>query len=742
MIEPPIKLPDTDPGLGEPSVLDWFKSVLRGKPIPIPEPSQEAGPSLAPIEGLVPSGPSAPSAPFSWRALAAEIRPEHVRLPVALCLAFIAQFGLAQRIGSPVVEVGLYVAGALIVGWAFLAGDFQLESAAESRTDDLTVSFRPVWFAVGVGFSLLTLLASGHNTFRLSTVVFWSAAVVGVVGAFWEGRVDVVGLSARAWTWIRRPRLTIRLEPWHWAVIAVAGVSIVFRLIHLDQVPFEMWSDHAEKLRDVYDVLNGKLSIFFFRNTGREPMEFYLAALTARVFGTGLSFLTLKLVTAFAGLLTLPFIYLFGRELAGRRVALLATLMAGIGYWPNVISRLGLRFPFYALFAAPALYYLVKGLRTRRRNDLLLCAAAIGLGLNGYSPARVIPVVVAVGVGIFLLHRISAGQRGRALTLLLVMGMVGLVLVLPLLRVAVENPDAFLFRMLSRVGTVERPIPGSPLAVFLGNFVTALGIFGWDDGAIWIASVPHRPALDWLTAAFFHLGVVLMLLRYVRGRDWRDIFTLVSIPLLMLPSTLALAFPDENPALHRASGAYIPAYVLAAMAVVAAVDWARSTWANRRPALLSVYAGLAGLFIISAVINYRLVMVDFAKLNLQSAWNTAQAGEIVKGFAESIGTYDTAHMVPYPFWMDGRLVGINAGQPARDYSTPASQLPALQAESRAQLFLVHVQDEPDQALLEALFPDGRWTVAHSDRPGKDIAVFTVPARASEPLGGSQEEDGS
>jgi hypothetical protein len=731
----------TDP-TGEPSVLDWFKSILRGRPIPIPEVQPETVSSPRQIESGARLEPAEPEMPFSWRALVAEIQPAHVRLPVALCLAFIAQFGLAQRMGSIPVDIGLYVAAGLIIGWAFLAGDFRLEQPAESHADDLSVDFRPAWFVAGVGFSLLTLLTSSHNTFRTSTIIFWSAAVIGTVGAFWEGRADLRGLAARAWAWIRMPRWTIQLEPWHWALLAVAGISITFRFIHLDQVPFEMWSDHAEKLLDVYDVLNGKMSIFFFRNTGREPMEFYLAAFTTRVFGTGLSFLTLKLVTATAGLLTLPYIYLFGRELAGRRVALLATLMAGIGYWPNVISRLGLRFPFYALFAAPALYYLLKGLRTRRRNDLLLCGAAVGLGLNGYSPARVIPVVVAIGVAIFILHRASGGQRGRALTLLLVMGMVGLVFVLPLLRVAVENPDAFLFRMLSRVGTAERSLPGSPLSIFLGNFVTGLGIFGWNDGGIWIASVPNRPGLDWLTAAFFHLGVVLMLLRYVRQRDWRDLFTLVSIPLLMLPSTLALAFPDENPALHRASGSYIPAFVLAAMAVVATIDWAKSVWANRRSVLMSVYAGLIGLFLISAVINYRLVLIDFNKLNLQSAWNTAQAGEIVKGFAESIGSYETAHMVPYPFWMDGRLVGINAGQPAKDFSTPTSQLPDLQSDERAQLFLVHPQDGPDQALLEQLFPDGTWTIAHSDRPGKDIAVFTVPARVSEPLGGAQEGGGS
>jgi hypothetical protein len=722
-----------EPGFdgGEPSVLDWFMSLLGGHPLPIPELLEEDVEASTPQKRSIDVPPEAPQRELDWRGLLGEISPSHVRLPAALGLAFVAQFGLAQRVGSPQFEVGMYVVAAALFGWAALAGDLSLQSPQAASEDQLTVDFRPVWFGIGVAFSLLTVLTSSDDTLRTSTMIFWTLAVFAMVGAFWEGHVAWQGWLARGRAWVRRPFVQVSIRPWHWAIIGVALLSLVFRLIHLDQVPFEMWSDHAEKLLDVSDVLNGKYSIFFFRNTGREMIEFYLAAFTAKVFGTGISFITLKLVTAAAGLLTLPFIYLFGKEIGGSRVGLVATAVAGIGYWPNVISRLGLRFPFYALFAAPALYYLVRGLRTGRRNDLLICAAVVGIGLNGYSPARIIPVVVAVGVLIFLLHRASRGQRGQTLALLAVMGALGFVFVLPLFRVIVEQPDQVFFRMLSRMGTVERAYPASPVLIFLGNLVRGLGIFGWDDGQIWIASIPHRPALDWLTGAFFHLGVVLMVVRYIRQRDWRDAFTLASIPVLLLPSTLALAFPDENPALHRASGAYIPAFVLVGMAVVATIDWAKKLFAQRRSAMVGVYAGLGLLFVISAVINYRLVLVDFAKLNLQSTWNTAQAGEIVKGFAESVGSYETAHMVPYPYWMDGRLVGINAGQPTIDFSTPSDQLADLQDEPRAQLFLVNMQDKPDQDLLAQLFPDGRWSIAQSGEPGKDIAVFLVPAKISD-----------
>jgi hypothetical protein len=74
-------------------------------------------------------------------------------------------------------------------------------------------------------------------------------------------------------------------------------------------------------------------------------------------------------------------------------------------------------------------------------------------------------------------------------------------------------------------------------------------MFFWDNGKIWAHSVMNRPALDLVSAALFLPGVTLMLARYGRQRDWRDIFLILSIPLLMMPSILSLAFPQENPSL-------------------------------------------------------------------------------------------------------------------------------------------------------------------------------------------------
>ncbi len=93
-------------------------------------------------------------------------------------------------------------------------------------------------------------------------------------------------------------------------------------------------------------------------------------------------------------------------------------------------------------------------------------------------------------------------------------------------------------------------------------------MFNWDDGEIWVISVPHRPALDVVSGALFLIGVRA-------GADplhppaplAGSVPAAGSFPLLQLPSILSLAFPAENPALNRAAGAMVPTFLLVAIAL-------------------------------------------------------------------------------------------------------------------------------------------------------------------------------
>jgi hypothetical protein len=402
-------------------------------------------------------------------------------------------------------------------------------------------------------------------------------------------------------------------------------------------------------------------------------------------------------------------------------------ILAGVGYWPNAISRSGMRLPFHPLFLAPAMYYLVRGLRQRRRNDLLLCGAAVGLGIYGYTPARLTPLVIALGVGLYVLHRQAQGFRLRSTAWLIMAGVMAVVIAVPMLRAAYDQPEAFMFRTITRVGSAERPLPGPVLAVFASNMWNALRMFNWDNGGVWILSIPGRPALDWVTGALFGLGLVILFVRYVRRRDWLDLFLPLSIPILLLASALSLAFPDENPHPSRAGGAIIPVFIIAAVALAALPSWARSVWKGRSAAILGIGSAAALLFM-AILLNYRLYFVDFRDELDRGTLNTNDIGRVIHGFAESVGSYDTAHVIPYPYWVDTRLVGINAGRPDKDYAIQPADLETLTGEQRAQLFILKPEDAENVGRLRQIFPSGtlaRWVSAID---GRDFLIYTVPSR--------------
>ncbi len=255
-------------------------------------------------------------------------------------------------------------------------------------------------------------------------------------------------------------------------------------------------------------------------------------------------------------------------------------------------------------------------------------------------------------------------------------------------------------------------------------------MFFYKNGNIWVHSIPNRPALDVLSAALFFLGSALVFIRYIRQRHWLDLFLLVSIPLLMMPSILSLAFPEENPSLNRSGGAIIPVFILAAVgldAVVRSIERRYSTGFRR---LIPIALSALLLFLIGSA-NFDLVFRQFDRQFMAGAWNTSQIGAVIRGFSESQGNPDTAYVVPYPHWVDTRLVGINAGYPMKDYALWPDQFETTLSEKRAKLFIINPRDEDAVHKLQEMYPNGWLYFYDVELEGKDFLLYFVPPAGSE-----------
>lgn len=722
--------------MNEPSVLDYLKSIFRNWNAfrNFVEAVFEHRDTTRLVEVEIPAvQPAVRRTPvFNLRSV-----PWFTLLVLLLALAGQKTFEPPQQLY--IVGIVLYLSALGMAILAFRRGEWNLTPplADEMHVDPFSVRIVP-FFISGI-LSGATFLMMSDNRFTALNLILWAGTIVLHLWAFWTREPRSITLpSLNIKGFFTSDEWTIRVTRWGLLVFLVVAVSIFFRTYRLDTVAPEMTSDHAEKLMDVYDITQGQYSIYFPRNTGREPLYIYLSAWVSQWFG--ISFLTLKIVAVAGGLLTLPFIYLLGRELGSARLGLLAAAFAGFGYWPTVIERFGLRISFYPLFAAATLYFFMRGLRRQQRNDFILAGAALGMGLNGYTPFRIMPFVLAALFVVYLLHLRDKQARKQMLVWFALLAFTSWVFVIPLARFGLDRPDIIAERAFSRVGTTERPFPAPVWQLFLLNLWTALKEFNWYNGNIWVHSVSGRPALDVVSGALFLIGVTLAVIRYVRDRHWRDILLVLAVPLLQMPSILSLAYPEENPSMNRTAGALVPVFLLVGFGLDSLLNsfaLAKETGAGSRgnegaassagPAR-PILAGLVlmGLLLASFSQNYDLVFNQYYNQYRGGAWNSGEMGSVMRDFIDKGGPADNVWIVPYAFWVDTRLPPFWAGVPGRDIAIAPGNIEGTLSIPEAKLFMFQPQDEATRQILENLYPDGRLTVFKSAVEHHDFYIFRVP----------------
>ncbi|HEY3118963.1 MAG TPA: glycosyltransferase family 39 protein, partial [Chloroflexota bacterium] len=647
-------------------------------------------------------------------------------------LALVGQLFLGRH--SAIEGMVLYVV-ALTLVWRGLRATDSADSvsATSSETAPVPFDWAPApgrrWSRqarLALAFLVpLEFLGFGGNRITAGGMLTLLLAVGAYLYVFWS-RPTRVHLPA-APRWLGPEGIQVRLSTTTLLLLAIFALAFAFRFYRLSDVPSDMNSDHAEKYIDIQDIQGGARPIFFPRNTGREGTEFYLASLLTGL--TGYSYLTLKLVMATASLAELPFIYLLGREIGGQRVGLAAAFLVAISKWDVSVGRHALRASFAALFSAIALYLLYRALRRRDQNTLLVLGLVLGLGLYGYTSFRIVLVFVPIVVATFAFldpelrdHRpIIARQT------LVAYGLMALI-ALPLVRYAFDFPQEFLFRSATRVTAAEQGLSREPITIFAGNVWNAALMFNWQGEHNWVKQVPDEPALDWVSGALFAVGVAAAVSRGSRRRDVTCIALLAGLFVLTLPSTLALAFPIENPSLGRADSVIPVVMVLAAIGLDRAMLAVGGAFqADQRGRTAAVAAGVLAIAALHA--NYQSYFNDYAPQYTQNTQNEREVAAVIRGYAELKGSDQSAHLAVWPYWVDHRIVALELGDFAwKDHAVvdPIENASAQVSQPGPKLFILKKEDEHSLAVLRSLFPQGIVQEHLSAKAGKDFRSFFVP----------------
>lgn len=634
------------------------------------------------------------------------------------------------------------------------------------------VGVRLAWLLLSLPLLLGGFLFSANNKFTLFGVLMWLAGTACIAWAFIPR--DVIPLAS-----IRRGLRNILLMPRQetvaFVLLAIIMVVAAYaRFNDLDGLPAEMTSDHIEKVLDAQRIVHGDRDIFLANNGGREPLHFYTLAFVASLTGGQVTFAHLKVVAALESLLGVLLMFVLGRVAIGDRdkrlglmLGLALALFAGVGYWHLAVTRVSLRIMLTPLVTTAFLIYVIRLIRHNRREDAVMLGLVIGVGIYSYQALRMLPVVAVVAAAyIFIFVARDNRQRFAAVFNLIVIAAVSFAVFVPMFKYSTEHPEDFWRRAQGRMlgddvitetlpdGTIinRSPTIGERLSAFwenvpqLGdNLRRALLMFTYRADVAWLHTAPNYPTFEPAMGALLICGAAGWVIWALQKREYSAIFVLLVLVLMLIPSVVALANPDENPSNTRASGAMPVAYLLAAFGIINIVRAVGAVIPRR-------FANAAGIVIVGGVAFVSLGwanMVLFGPYNdyYQNSWSPQrEAGLFFRGVAQSDGAWGNVFILAAAHFFDYRGVALEAGLPSVHFPNGDIQpidladkmMAGLMTEglfkldpNRYIVIMYHIADVGTTEMLKQAFPEGRDMIIDTRRDtpwlsNEQYRVYRIP----------------
>lgn len=546
------------------------------------------------------------------------------------------------------------------------------------------------------------------NPFLISILLF-AIALLGSVPPY--NTVSAITLSEKNRSAFRsRVKALSVFQPLLLLILLVAFFLRVFRLW---EVPPGLWLDEGFYGLDALRFLQHPSFTFFFpQNGGREPLFIYFQSLALGLWGA--HSWVLRVVPVIAGVLTVALVYrlgvtLFARHKQSRAIGLVSAAALAVSYWHVSFSRLGMRVILLPLFGTLTMWLFWRAWESRRRRDFAFCGVALGFTLYTYLAARVLPLVLVIFI-VLALILLWVDRRGRArstletLTPRAALVYLGIILAvaflvsLPLLSYLAFNPADLLGRTDSVSLTPENIAQSGgpddmPLTQALAeNTVRVAGMFFVSGDLNPRHNLPARPALDWLTALGFVVGLGIAIVRL--RREWVYALVLLWLAAMLLPSVLS----TEAPHFLRTLGALPPLMLLVA-------DGLTQVWQKFLPRRSLTWLVLLVL-VIGGVGTFRDYFITWANLPAltQEAFDV-NSQYMAERILQEIPKSDV--LVPL------RLYGRPTMQFALDQSFPDAETLSAPPLPQRPLIIITSQGAADK----------QWVLLHQDASGGHMVYF-------------------
>ena len=344
-------------------------------------------------------------------------------------------------------------------------------------------------------------------------------------------------------------------------IFLVFVFSLSLRLWKLDVVPAVINGDESESIISA-------VKIFLHKNAG--PFElahdlsvsyiaFYPKVIVLAVLGLEHSLLAVRLSTALMSLMSLVVFYLLLRLWAQRLTAGLMTLAFSCSYWFLNFSRLSWIAMDSVFWGLCLLLFTERMFKKNEKKYFFLNGLFSALTLYNYMGGRIYVVAVSLALFWWLIFQKEVRFPNKLKRIGLYF-LVVFVLFLPQLSQILKHSQAYSLRARSlwvfgRQEEYYNLHPNNFFKILLHQIEYSVRGFLLFDPSVSAEGIenqrlipPHRGAVDWLTVAFFWVGLCVSLTKGRKKTLWLTIYFL-NILLLQIPSVFVPSWSRALPVL-------------------------------------------------------------------------------------------------------------------------------------------------------------------------------------------------
>jgi 4-amino-4-deoxy-L-arabinose transferase-like glycosyltransferase len=472
---------------------------------------------------------------------------------------FLVLVGLILLYAAPVqteiimpLPLWLSVAGAVL----FISSNF-IRAGRRIRgwMDRLPAGKTFFWIIAAILISILATVSmvafSRENRVNyLPVATFWLSAGICYLVAFAENAL----MQFHFWEWINAHRNELLII----GMVTLMGMAL--RFYKLGQIPFVINGDEGRMGMIAQSTDSGELSNLFalWENFG----SFYLQFINFSIKIFGNTAFAIRLIPAIGGSLAIPAVYLFARQIAGKRIGLISSSLLVISHTHMNFSRTAAVGYIQATWLVPLeLYLLICGLKKHSSWRAALGGIILAIHFSIYLTSQIVVALLVVYLLVLLIF--FRNWLKAAIKQVLIFWAGFGIMILPEATYFFQNPHLFMER-LAMDGTIQSGWLTQQMAS------TGQGAFQILGERVLHAflSIIYYPAIDFygspipmlsiVTAALFLLGLVILLVRrqsqetlLLNGYFWAVLLAvgLFSIPpsadsyrmLVALPAMLIMA---------------------------------------------------------------------------------------------------------------------------------------------------------------------------------------------------------